>query len=190
MFWRPLSIVSSAGARTHRTRPCRHAQFCVIVRGDWLATIHQAWTANPSDGRVVGRLETFITASWRRTIGPEHPYTLRTINNRADSLAKLGRYAEAERMQRDVFDIKRRVLGPDQPFTAVSGYNLACLASRQGRKNEALSLLRQAVDHGLPVYGDLGIDNDPDLKSLHGDPRFDSLVADAKERAAGPQKPH
>jgi ligand-binding sensor domain-containing protein len=41
----------------------------------------------------------------------------------------------------------------------------------------------------LPVYGDLGIDKDPDLKSLHGDPRFDSLVADAKERAAGPQKP-
>ena len=50
-------------------------------------------------------------------------------------------------------------------------------------------MLSQAVDHGLSPSVDLGIDKDPDLKSLHGDPRFAALVAHAKERAAAAQKP-
>jgi len=36
----------------------------------------------------------------------------------------------------------------------------------------------------------LDLDENPDLKSLHGDPRFAALVADAKERAAAAQKPN
>jgi hypothetical protein len=36
---------------------------------------------------------------------------------------------------------------------------------------------------------DLGIENDPDLKPLHGDPRFDALVAHAKARATAARKP-
>jgi hypothetical protein len=47
--------------------------------------------------------------------------------------------------------------------------------------------LRQAVDHGLPSIDALAMENEPDLKSLHGDPRFDALVAHAKERAAAAQ---
>jgi hypothetical protein len=35
----------------------------------------------------------------------------------------------------------------------------------------------------------LGIDKDPHLKSLHGDPRFAALVAHAKERAAAAETP-
>jgi hypothetical protein len=75
------------------------------------------------------------------------------------------------------------VLGPEHPSTAVSVYNLSCLAARQGRRDEALSLLRESVDHGAPAHIDLGIDQDPDLKSLHGDPRFDALVAEARQNA-------
>jgi nitrate/nitrite-specific signal transduction histidine kinase len=44
------------------------------------------------------------------------------------------------------------------------------------------------VDHGLAPGQCLDMENDPDLKSLHGDPRFDALVAHAKERAAAAQK--
>jgi len=39
------------------------------------------------------------------------------------------------------------------------------------------------VDHGLQAEADLGLDQDPDLKSLHGDPGFAALVAHAKEAA-------
>jgi serine/threonine protein kinase len=126
----------------------------------------------------------------RRVLGPEHRDTLRTGNNLADTLAQEGRYAEAEKMEREELDIERRVLGPEHPLTAISLYNLGGLAARQGRRNDAFSLLREAVDHGFPPDGDLAIDKDRDLQSLHGDPRFVALVADAKERAAAAQKPH
>jgi hypothetical protein len=58
----------------------------------------------------------------------------------------------------------------------------------EGKRDEALSLLR-AVDHGLAPDYDLEIEKDPDFKALHGDPRFDDLVAHAKERAVAAQKP-
>jgi hypothetical protein len=37
---------------------------------------------------------------------------------------------------------------------------------------DVLSLLGQAVDHGLPPLNDLNMESDPLLTSLHGDPRF------------------
>jgi hypothetical protein len=51
-------------------------------------------------------------------------------------------------------------------------------------------MLGEAVDHGLQPSMDLGIEKDTNLKSLHGDPRFDAIVADAKERAAAAQRPN
>jgi len=44
--------------------------------------------------------------------------------------------------------------------------------------------LRQSVDHGLFPTAVLGMEKDHGLKSLQGDPRFEALVAYAKERAA------
>src|SRR5947208_5561387 len=66
--------------------------------------------------------------------------------------------------------------------------NLACVAAHEGKRDEAFSLLREAIDHGIPPSLDLGIENDSDLQSLHGDPRFDAIVAHAKERAAAAAK--
>jgi Flp pilus assembly protein TadD len=112
---------------------------------------------------------------------------------RNDLAATLGgerRYAEAEKSFRELLDIQRRVLGPEHPDTANSIYNLGCLAALQGRRDEAFTLLREAVDHGYPTWADVGIDKDPDLQSLHGDPRFAAIIADAKERAAAAQEPH
>jgi hypothetical protein len=61
--------------------------------------------------------------------------------------------------------------------------------ARKGNRDEVLSLLREAVDHGLPPRFALGIGGDSDFRSLHGDPRFAALVAHAKERAAAVRKP-
>ncbi len=82
----------------------------------------------------------------------------------------------------------QRVLGPDNPETAISRYALGTIAARRGERDKAFSLLSEAVDHGLPGYALKGIEKDPDLKSLHGDPRFDTLATRAKERAAGTHK--
>lgn len=126
----------------------------------------------------------------RRVLGPEHPDTLRTYGNLAITVSGEGHYAEAEKIDREILEINRRVLGPEHPDTARTVYNLACLAALQGRKNEALSLLSEAIDHGLRPFTDLRIEEDSDFKSLHGDPRFAALVAHAKERAAGGSKPN
>ena len=125
----------------------------------------------------------------RRILGLEHPDTLISMGNLGDDLNHEGRFAEAEKLDRETLDIRRRVLGPEHPDTAISTYNLACILAHKGNRDAAFSLLRQSVDHGLASNFDLGIEEDPDLKSLHGDPRFAALVAHAKERAAAAQKP-
>jgi hypothetical protein len=115
---------------------------------------------------------------------PEHPLTLATMNNLAIVLLNEGHYEEAEKLYRATLDVQRRVLGPESSDAADTAYNLACLMAVESRRDEALSLLSEAVDHGLSPVTDLGVEKDSDLNSLHGDPRFVLLIAHAKERAA------
>jgi pentatricopeptide repeat protein len=96
----------------------------------------------------------------------------------------LGRDEDAKKLLRQALDIEGRLLGPDQTETAETRYDLACILARDGQTDEALSLLRQAVDHGLPPRIDLNIEKEPYFHSLGQDPRFAALVAHAKERAA------
>ena len=124
----------------------------------------------------------------RRVLGPEHPDTMRSMNDLANAMDHEGHYAEAEKLDWEALDLRRRVLGPDHPETANSTYTLACIMARQNRRSEALSLLQEAVEHGLPAYAVLGMDKDPDLKSLHGDARFEALVAKARQNATATAK--
>ncbi len=125
----------------------------------------------------------------QRLLGKEHPDTLRTMANLVLVLASEHRYDEAEAMDRGALAIQRRVLGPQHPDTAASIYNLGCVMAQRGNKDEALSLLRQAVDNGLPPQTDVNMDKDSALAPLRGDARFEALVAHANEVAAAAQKP-
>ena len=120
----------------------------------------------------------------RRVYGPENLTTIHYMMNETEIKGDMGAYEEAEKMSRDLLDLERRVLGPDRPETAQTTYSLASIKAKQGQTEEALSLLRQAIDHGLLPREALGIGEDPELKVLHGDPRFAVLVAHAKESAA------
>jgi eukaryotic-like serine/threonine-protein kinase len=156
-----------------------------------------AWTLQ-NEGRYAEaeKLGREVLDTQRRVLGPEHPNTLNTLGTLALTVALENHYAEAEKLYRELLDANRRVLGPEHPDTLVSEYNLACVEAHQGRSDEALSLLREAVDHGLAPGADLALDKDPDLKSLHYDPRFNALVTHAKEvaqaktAAAAQQKPN
>ena len=97
-------------------------------------------------------------------------------------LGKEGYYASAEKLLRQTVEIQRRVLGPDHADTAASTYTLACLATWQDELDEALSLLREAVDHGLDQAHLLGMEHDSDLRRLQEDPRFKALITYARER--------
>jgi hypothetical protein len=112
------------------------------------------------------------------------------MNNLANMQFIEGHYGEAEKLERQTLEIQRRILGPDHPDTAMSTYNLGGIALHKGKPDEALSLLRDAIDHGLAPNIALNMEKDPDLSALYNDARFTSLVAHAKERAAAAQKPN
>lgn len=159
---------------------------------DTIVSMNNLSSVLNSEGHYVEAKELFreTLEIRRRVLGPEHPQTLISMMNLADNLTKMGEYAEAETLLKQTLEIQRRVLGPEHPYTAVTTYNLASLAAHRGQREDALSLLRAAVDHGLPTGVRRAMDKDPDLASLHGDPRFDAIVADAKQRVAAPQKPN
>ncbi len=106
------------------------------------------------------------------------------MNNLAETWADMGKYRQAEKLVEQARDIQFRVLGPDAPGTALSTYNLAAFAALEERRDLALSLAHEAVDHGLSRLADVGIGQDPEFNSLHGDPRFNALVKYASNKAA------
>jgi serine/threonine protein kinase/Flp pilus assembly protein TadD len=67
----------------------------------------------------------------------------------------------------------RRALAiePDEPVTL---YNVACLYALLGQTEEALDVLTRCVERGCINKG--WIQNDTDLSSLHGHPRFQALL--------------
>jgi len=118
----------------------------------------------------------------RRVLGSDHPETLRAMESLAITLFEQHRYSEAEALLREVLTIRRREYGK-HPFTANAAYNLACALALQNRRNEAFSVLHEAIEDGLPTKMVLHIEEDTDLKSLHGDPRFPAAVAAARKSA-------
>ncbi len=71
-------------------------------------------------------------------------------------------------------DMYRRVLKLD-PENAGAHYNLACLHALQGRPELALTSLEQAFKYGFD--DEKHVREDTDLKSLHGTPAFEKLLA-------------
>jgi non-specific serine/threonine protein kinase/serine/threonine-protein kinase len=124
-----------------------------------------------------------------RTVGPNDRLTLIFMGQLANSLGDGGRFSEAEKLLQRAREVQLSSLGRDHADTAETTYTLACIEARMGHRTEALSLLREAVDHGLPPRTDLSLATDTDLNSLHADPGFAALVAHAEERVAAAQKP-
>jgi tetratricopeptide (TPR) repeat protein/predicted Ser/Thr protein kinase len=66
---------------------------------------------------------------------------------------------------------------PPEPILAL--YSLACYHALAGDRAKALRYLKRDVDLGDT---DIWIAEDPFLKSLHGDPEFEAIVAEIKKR--------
>jgi uracil-DNA glycosylase family 4 len=120
----------------------------------------------------------------RRTLGPNHSDTLASMHGLAEILMAEKHYADAEQWMQETVDTATKVLGRDHPDTAEYNYGLARLYALEGKKDQALARLSEAVDHRLRAKYDQELVTMDELKSLHGDPRFDAIVADAKQKAA------
>jgi serine/threonine protein kinase len=121
------------------------------------------------------KLQTQVIEIKTRVLGPTHNSTLQSMEMEALGLGREGRYADSEKMFRDVIETAEKT---NQPATlAEAWYNFACSEAGRGRPDEAFSDLNHAIENGLISPGE--ISGDPELKSLHGDPRFDAVVAKA-----------
>jgi hypothetical protein len=98
----------------------------------------------------------------------------------AEVLEAEGHSQDAEKLYREA--IRNATKTNAVSLLASSWHGLACMSAKAGRHDKALEYLGHAVDNGYPVPE--WITSDPDLTSLHGDPRFDALVAKARQTAA------
>jgi eukaryotic-like serine/threonine-protein kinase len=130
------------------------------------------------------KLQSQVIEIKSRVLGPTHASTLQSMEMEALGLSREGRYADADKMFRDVIETAEKT---DQPATvAEAWYNLACAEAARGRPDEAFADLNHAIVNGLISPGELSAD--PELKSLHSDPRFDALVAKARETNSARKK--
>jgi eukaryotic-like serine/threonine-protein kinase len=64
-----------------------------------------------------------------------------------------GRYAEAEKLERQVLEIRQRTLGPEHTDTLVSKYNLVTMLFGEGHFPEAEKLIRETLEAQIRVLG-------------------------------------
>jgi serine/threonine protein kinase len=122
------------------------------------------------------KLQSQVIEIKARVLGPTHASTLQSMEMEAFGLSREGHYADSEKMFRDVIETAEKT---SQPATvAEAWYNFAGAEAARGRPDEAFADLNHAIENDLISPGELSAD--PELKSLHSDPRFDDLVAKAR----------
>jgi serine/threonine protein kinase len=115
----------------------------------------------------------------RRVLGPDHPETVKSLVDLAATLSVEGKLGEARQIYNDRVETFRKK--SDHLGVAGALYDFACGAAIAGHADEAFELLRQSINEG---YGDFdNMKGDRDLISLHGDPRFKTLLKEVEQRA-------
>jgi Flp pilus assembly protein TadD len=111
--------------------------------------------------RADGQELVFLESIARRL--PEDIEVLRAL---ADLYTRTGDYFEGLRI-----DERLSHLCAEEPLT---WYNLGCSLALVGRSDDALEALSRALELGYDDYE--WMKKDTDLASLHGDPRFESML--------------
>jgi len=134
-----------------------------------------------------------------RSLGPEHPDSLRTRNNLAAALNDQGKYREAETEYRAVLAVEERILGPEHADTLATRNNLANLLEDQGKYAEAETEYRAVLALEEKVLGPEHPDtlalrdnlaNVLDEQGEHAEAQTEyRAVLAAEERVLGPEHP-
>ena len=127
---------------------------------------------NPKEAEDLAR-EAFEVQ--HRLLGPQHTDTLSSLQYLATALVYSHHYDQAKKLFADNIQETSKIQGGN---ASASWYNFACVAVVANRPDEAFQDLRQAISLG---YSDAEhLEGDDDLRPLHGDPRFASLVSQAR----------
>jgi eukaryotic-like serine/threonine-protein kinase len=115
-----------------------------------------------------------------RTLGLQHPDTLGSLRELGRALAHMHRYSEAAKLFRDAIERQHDSKQPESLYRI--WYCFASVAVAANRFDEALQYLRQAITLGFT--GAEHLQSEDDFKPLRRDPRFASLVSEARKRIA------
>ncbi|KAH8836003.1 hypothetical protein DL96DRAFT_1675811 [Flagelloscypha sp. PMI_526] len=146
------------------------------------------------------RLGEIALKECNNSVGPEHPNTLWSMADLAQTYSDLGRHAEALRLEKKIAELRKRDLGPEHPDTLTSVHNLASTYSHLGRHSEALELKEQELKLSQRV---LGLEHPDTLASMdnlaqtyyalgrHSEAlRLKEQVYEPKNRVSGPELPY
>jgi tetratricopeptide (TPR) repeat protein len=86
-----------------------------------------------------------LTAELERTLGPDHPDTLRSRSHLARAYREAGRVADAIPLLERTLAARERLLGAEHPSTLASRNNLATAYRATGRPAAAVSLFEENV---------------------------------------------
>jgi tetratricopeptide (TPR) repeat protein len=103
-------------------------------------------------------------AIYTEHLGPDHPDTLRSMNNLANSYAALGRHADALQLREQTLAVFKTRLGPGHPDTFKGMNNLANSYDALGRHADALALHEETLARRRAR---LGPDHPDTLSSMH-----------------------
>src|SRR5262249_31579761 len=117
-------------------------------------------------------------AGKRAGYGADHPSTVEAMTDLGVALAGLGRRDEAETRPDEALVLRPRLAGRGRSV-ADAMVGMARLAAQLGRKDLSLKLLKEVLDSGIPAQESRRALEQPLLAPLHGDPRFEALLAEA-----------
>jgi serine/threonine protein kinase/tetratricopeptide (TPR) repeat protein len=137
------------------------------------------YRAQGDSARALELLERALELA-ERAYGPDHPEVARILGAIVFTIYR-DDLEGARRLNQRSLEIRLRVFGPEHRFTGVAYYNLACISALAGNRDEALAAFRQALDTG---WSWAGVEEDPDLDSLRGDPEFEAMQDELKARLA------
>ncbi|MBF0325545.1 MAG: tetratricopeptide repeat protein [Alphaproteobacteria bacterium] len=135
----------------------------------------------------------------RNLLGPDHPDTLTSMNNLADTLYAQGDLDSAREMEEQVLAARRRILAPDHPDILASMNNLAGTRSAQGDLTGARELQEQVLaafrrilgpDHPSTLASMNNLANTLHaLGDLDGARDLQEATLTARQRVLGPDHP-
>jgi eukaryotic-like serine/threonine-protein kinase len=105
------------------------------------------------DARTAAEQELTARALYAQHLGTDHPDTLLSMNDLADSYHTLGRHAESLMLREETLAQRKARLGPDHRDTLVSMHNLAASYYVLGRHVEALKLREETLARQKATLG-------------------------------------
>jgi hypothetical protein len=122
----------------------------------WLFLLHHASVYLRRRGQYgqAADLQVQVLAARRQTLGDDHPITLTSMDNLAETRRARGEFQAAHDLNEQTLAAGRRIFGEDHPYPLISMNNLALTRRDLGDLNGARDLLEQVLAARQQMLGD------------------------------------